>query len=80
MSLNRENLESGDWVCQHAEDVRNMAPLCSLAAIEYRNTVIEWDGSRWNAFEKKRDQRFDCRWDEEHASSVARYLLGELPK
>jgi hypothetical protein len=80
MTLKREDLESGDWVCRHAEDVRYMAPLCPQAAIEYRNIVIEWDGSRWNAFDKKGNQRFDCRWDGGHASSVASYLLSELPK
>ena len=80
MTLQREDLESGDWVLRHAEDVRYMAPLCSLAAVEYGNIVIEWDGSRWNAFEKKGNQRFDCRWDGEHASSVAGYLLSELQK
>ena len=37
MTLKREDLESGDWVCRHAEDVRYMAPLCPQAAIEYRN-------------------------------------------
>ena len=57
-----------------------MAPLCPMAAIENRKIVIEWDGSRWNAFEKKRDQRVDSRWDEGHALSVANYLLSELPK
>jgi len=41
MTLKREDLESGDWVGRHAEDVRYMAPLCSLAAIEYRNIIIE---------------------------------------
>ena len=80
MTLKREDLESGDWVWRHAEDVRYMAPLCSLAAVEYGNIVIEWDGSRWNAFEKKRNQRFESRWDGGHALSVANYLLSELPK
>ena len=49
MTLQREDLESGDWVLRHAEDVRYMAPLCSLAAVEYGNIVIEWDGSRGRA-------------------------------
>ena len=80
MTLKREDLESGDWVWRHVEDVRSMAPLCSQAAIEYGNVVIEWDGSRWNAFETKRNQRFDSRWDAGHALSVAKYLLSELPK
>jgi hypothetical protein len=51
-----------------------------MAAIEDRDTVIEWDGSRWNAFEKKKDQRVDSRWEEGHALSVANYLLSELRK
>ena len=80
MTLKREDLESGDWVWRHAEDVRYLAPLCPMAAIENTKIVIEWDGSRWNAFEKKRDQRVDSRWDEGHALSVANYLLSELPK
>jgi hypothetical protein len=80
MTLKREDLESGDWVSRHAEDVRRMAPLCSLAAIEYENIVIEWDGSRWNPFEKEGDQRLACNWDGGHASSVAGYLLSELHK
>ena len=80
MTLKREDLESGNWVWRHAEDVRSMAPLCAMAAIEYGNVVIEWDGSRWNAFETERNQRFDSRWDAGHALSVAKYLLSELPK
>ena len=80
MTLKREDLESEAWVWQHAEDVRSLAPLCSLAAIEDRNTIIEWDRSRWNAFEKKGNQRLDRRWDGGHALSVANYLLSELPK
>ena len=80
MTAKREDLESGPWVWQHAEAVRSMAPLCPMAAIECGNIVIEWDGSRWNAFETKRNQRFDSRWDAGHALSVAKYLLSELPK
>ena len=67
MTIRREDLESEPWVWQHEEAVRSMAPLCSLAGIECGNIVIEWDGSRWNAFETKRNQRFDSRWDAGHA-------------
>jgi hypothetical protein len=78
MNMNREDLKSGDWVWRHAEDVRNMVPLCSQAAIEDAKIVIEWDGSRWNAFEKKGNQRLDSHWDGGHALAVAEYLLSQL--